>query len=186
MSAGTASALFPTNALATGGNENGIYDITPTLVEPIEYFYYMSVAGLYLGSGSGTNLTTFAPFQNGPPLLGTSYAIAPFGEAGAYNHLGLGVMTGVSVYTFVPAFSPEQSYKIDSKMDDGYPNRGIIRARGTTAGTPTSAPSYSTTPKASACTDAGLTADTINNVYKLNTGSMACAISMQLVIEAYQ
>jgi hypothetical protein len=82
------------------------------------------------------------------------------------------------MYTMSAGISPLQAFQIDTKMDDGLPNLGIVQARGTAASATvdgifptvslTDAAQWSTTTPASAaagdCTTGGLSnaADTTN------------------------
>lgn len=85
--------------------------------------------------------------------VGTTYPAAKMGRGGisvyhdsdGFNvlHIGVTDSLGGTDYTHANSLRPEEAYSIDKKMDDGFPEGGLIRAKGGTSpdGDPTEAAS---------------------------------------------
>ncbi|MFO1243231.1 MAG: prepilin-type N-terminal cleavage/methylation domain-containing protein [Rickettsiales bacterium] len=98
------------------------------------------IAGGYYDSArttvtiGGTGATQAGVFTLIPPSkLGRGGSVSVFPAVGN-NYFYIGVITASSaagVNTWADAFTPTEADNLDEKMDDGYPDTGIIRAFGT-------------------------------------------------------
>ena len=126
--------------------------------------------GQYDGSQSGaTIIGTYPPSKIGRGATGVYY------DVDGYNVFQLGVAdsAGGTAYTYANNLKPQEAYAIDVRIDDGYPNGGLIRARGgiTPDGNPSSA---------SGGTDSCIDSSPAIPEYALQEGSITCQIKIRM------
>jgi len=166
-------AAIGTGTQTCNGNGNGVVEtyITSQYAEIFMFWQHLVNAGLIEGNYSGitgTGGNNNATAANLPPskLSGAYWMVYNFGTTfsgsstlfdGPYyeNLLQFGGLTATSSNTN-PILKPEDSWNIDTKLDDGRPATGVVRDR--VWGT---------------CTTAANSADA-NAGYKLTTTSAAC------------
>lgn len=157
---GTASGGCP-NGIGTGtqtcnGNGNGIiYNDTTVFHEGFRFWQHLANAGLIEGSYTGVQPGT-TPYSllgvNVPPgrISNTGFQAGSWGNGGASGAYGAGftLIWGPQSYTIVGLFfgapssgssmqaaalKPEESWMIDTKMDDGKPDFGKVQGAGINA-----------------------------------------------------
>jgi prepilin-type N-terminal cleavage/methylation domain-containing protein len=119
------------------GNQNG--QVADDSAEALYFWQHLVRAGLIPGDYDGTNTTWEArigvnippgPFEN------AGYGVDGYnpGESAGYtpgsgdrNYFTLGAPCG-NAYSGCPSFNPLTAKSIDSKLDDGFPQSGIVRA----------------------------------------------------------
>lgn len=139
----TNPTTYISTSAATGGDGNGyIYSAagtpstTPTAIngsgnELSTFWNHLSLAGFIDGNFDGSTTQT---------TLGTNFPYTKSGRGGIiiyassdglhYWHIGLASATASTTITTVNSLRPEEAFNIDTKVDDGRPNNGIILARG--------------------------------------------------------
>lgn len=197
--------------LTAGGDGNGLIESTAATnlnipaLETILIWQQLSAGSLVDGS-FGAAITTAGvlgatptPALYLPPAkLGRgNYWIA--GSSAGYNYYGLAVVSAISATTYTAAagggLTPVEAFNIDSKLDDGNPNTGIIQAKGgqAMAATPdamfaalsaTAAPKWTsaTVPVAGDCVTTGASATDTADTYARGAasgGTTACTLRLR-------
>ncbi len=133
------------------GDNNGLLqtpsgDAILSYGETLLFWQQLSAAGLIEGVYGMTFGASAEPIVNSTPATVGGYV--PSAKVGKGNYWNAGSYGGVNYYmlsgfgsptaianngtiNFAKALTPVESYNIDSKLDDGMPNLGIIQARGT-------------------------------------------------------
>ena len=162
--------------------------------ETIIFWNHLNRAGLIPGDfllfPTGTWVTNLNVDKYYPRAsIGKGYVVV--GCDSAFNYyMIIGVTTVINgTYTVFPQLSPQESYAMDSKMDDGMPNSGRIQARGNSASSNTlvtDSPPWSTAnPNAAVpgdCVTGGASASDTANIYAMigSVGtSLACMLRFQ-------
>lgn len=136
-----AANFWPT---AVNGNNDGRISYNK---DGINFWHHLQQARLlegYIAPVSSTVATLVINTHAPPgPVAKSGYSIVYFGSWTEQPHLvgrnilGIGAASGS--WTGSPIFSPEDMWNIDTKMDDGIPDLGLIIAYGGTSGSyPTS------------------------------------------------
>ena len=211
----TAGAHAGTTGLGDGNSlitDTAAANLNAPVGETILIWQQLSVASLLDGSyGTGIATTgqtaaspTAALYLPAAKMGRGNYWIA--GSSGGQNYYGLASVTGMTAGAAATAtyattvgggLTPVESYNIDSKLDDGMPNTGIIQARGSAtmaaatdtifpALANTSKPVWTTATAASAaagdCVTTGATATDTANTYARGAtpgGTPACTLRMR-------
>lgn len=168
---------------ACDGNGSGRFDAAGAASESAESFQFwrhLQLAGLiegtysgHAGSGSASHSTNL----NTPKSkLGTAYWLAGFaaslsGHTGIFNRGDIGFLLQLgglhaSGGNRLPVLRPEEAWNIDTKMDDGRPARGSVRAR-----------VNEDTQTLADCTTAATSADLDAN-YLLTSTTITCALGI--------
>ena len=177
-STGNTAACATTQGTGTqtcnGNGDNQILASTAS-EERTRFWQHLANAGLIEGNYTGI-------LSSGNMVGGTNVPPSKLGGAAAWGISCLGNVTGSAylpdgsygnAFNFVTrpaamgAISPPDVWNIDSKMDDGKPVTGKLRA---SWGTP-----YSTATPATACTTAATSADT-TATYNLSDNNKDCAV----------
>ncbi len=163
-----------------------------TLVDG-SYGTAVTTGGLAAANLTGATMGTYLP----PAKIGRGNYWSVGTDAAGSNYYVLGSLTAVTAATGVPVYAnsltPIESYNIDSKLDDGNPNTGIVQARlysyvtgpgpfGVLSGSNASASGAADT-ATTYCT-IGATATTTTNTYARNTstgsgGTPNCILRMR-------
>ena len=177
--------------------EGGSTGATVGIGETLEFWRHLSDANLIDGaygitgnsaiaaaSGQATgNVTTIG--QTLPPAkLGGNNYFAAFSASGI-NYYEIAPIIGLTAATGAYGFgttgmTPIESYNIDSKIDDGMPNTGLVVAQGIAA--LNAAPSVNTASTASTCTigsGSGSGTDTYNRVTGTGGTDPSCSLRIR-------
>ncbi|MEZ5690186.1 MAG: prepilin-type N-terminal cleavage/methylation domain-containing protein [Rickettsiales bacterium] len=202
-------------SLTVGGNGNGLVESTSSsnlnapVSEPLLIWQQLTAANLIDGS-YGTAITTAAQMAASPtpdlyfPSAKTGRGgVWLAGSSGGLNYYVIANVTGVTTggagtATYATAvggaITPVEAFNIDSKIDDGLPNTGIVQARGhatmsTTADTlfaalgGSSQPTWTNTTGASGDCVIGTSATATNDTYNRSTATggdtPACSLRMR-------
>ena len=201
-------AINPTAGSLTSaaGDGNGLIESTATtnynlpLRENVLIWQQLNMANLVDGS-YGTDLTVA-----GAPAVTTPSTYLPAAKLGRGNYWAVGSAGGLNHYALInpTAFAaagasytvatgggvtPIEAFNIDSKLDDGMPNTGIVRAKGETASAATADAFfpdavYGTASLAGAtatCTTGNATSSTSTNTYNRATygNTPSCALRLR-------
>lgn len=173
---------------AANGDGDGTLDVAPAVSvagERYGYWEQLALAGLIEGTYDG--MATAANVND--VIIGTNVPKAKMGNAGwsayhatyfttadpAYfageygNHWFFGAKSANSV-TVDPVLKPEEAWNVDTKIDDGKPAYGLIRAREANA----SATDGCTNPAGA------VTAIEATAVYDLDNTAVACPLIMMM------
>ncbi len=203
--AASANAFAIGTASSTIGDGNSLIESTSGAAlqvgEPTVFWQHLSNSNLVDGS-YGANLTT-GGVVDGTSATSTYFPLAKLGRG---NYWTVGAASGLNYYLLsafaaVPAvggdvntdaaLTPIESYNIDSKVDDGMPNTGIVQARGDAiADTTTALATLGTNAGQSSvagtttgdCLQGSATATTTTNTYARNTtvgNSPNCSLRMR-------
>lgn len=166
----TCTSTPSTTALTCNGNGDGMIENSSSRGEIFRSWQHLANAGMiegnYTGMTGSLGTRNSVPGQNSPPVRIANaswiyWYMAPSG-GGYYtlppsNYLSLGNGPGYGSSNLNEAFTPEEAWNIDSKMDDGIPGSGRLMAYGwgspctlATSGTDYSA-AYKLTTTAPAC-----------------------------------
>lgn len=89
----------------------------------------VTTGGLAGANVTGSTMSTYLP----PAKIGRGNYWSVGTDNAGFNYYILGSLTGITAATGVPVYAasltPIESYNIDTKLDDGMPNTGIIQAR---------------------------------------------------------
>jgi len=155
-----------TGACATAGNGNGRLDnltsATPIGAEGERFFLHLNAASLLTGIVPGASgvLTNFPSTKISGSVIQAGNAAAVADLAGAVDNTGastglyLTIINAVGVpSTATVGLKPSEALRIDTKLDDGVPGGGVVRAIGTAAacGTTGDAGTYMTNLNAAGC-----------------------------------
>jgi prepilin-type N-terminal cleavage/methylation domain-containing protein len=186
----TAGATDGTRGLGDGNGliervAGNVTDTTFNAGEPLQFWGHLSRANLVDGS-LGAAMTT-GGLAGANLTAGTATTYFPAAKsgrggiwyAGSTNGLNYYVLTGAGAITAATgatvqasAATPIEAFNIDSKIDDGLPNAGIVQARGT-SGNPfldlshasTVVGEHATTENASTLCQIGATSSNAANTY---------------------
>lgn len=179
------------NGLIEGGNTGAVVALGETLA----FWRHMSDANLVDGqlgttgnsllvaaSGQATaNVTTINQSLPDSKTSPTNSFVV-FANTGL-NYFQLMPLTGLTAATGVytagtTGMTPIQAFNMDSKLDDGLPNTGIVQAKGLGA-TPNADPSFFAGSQAATCTNgatATTTTSTYNRVQATGGNDGSCAV----------
>ena len=135
----TACRDFSSTGLPTcNGNGDGLIDDKSVIYEEMRYWQHLANAGLIEGSYTGTYNSSGLPYTPGGNL--------PSGRvnSSAIWYIYSDTPNETPIYLFQSddssqTLKPEEAWKIDSKLDDGIPNTGKVRAYGDVSNTCTNA-----------------------------------------------
>jgi prepilin-type N-terminal cleavage/methylation domain-containing protein len=206
FSQATTFGFTPRNGLSGRGDGNGLIESrngtnTNQIFgqEPGMFWNDLSVAKLING-----NFTTVASNGDSGAPIAVSAANVPLtfpaSKLGRGNYITVGSMAGTNYwltggitstaasgeYNLAANFTPYEAYSIDTKMDEGRPNTGIVQAHGTAgnSATPFSDPSsWAAASTAANCIMGGTsnsdTADTYNLIPATGGDTLACILRMR-------
>ena len=148
-STGTFPACTGTTAVTYGGDSNGLITdgagtagFNAPTGETLLIWSQLSAANLVDGSYGQTGITTTTGAASGTPIFTAYLPPAKLGRgnywlAGSNSGLNYWAIAGVTAlsatsYTTATggALSPIEAFNIDTKLDDGMPNSGIVQATG--------------------------------------------------------
>ena len=143
------------------------------------FFNHLSSAnliqGYFKGRGTSTPITSLNRDSYYPQAkIGKGYVTV--GCVGTINYYMITSLDSIfnAAYSVTPILSPQESYAIDSKMDDGMPNSGWVQAKGNSASSATmftDSPPWSTAnPNAAVsgdCVTGGASASDTANIYAM-------------------
>lgn len=141
-------------------------------------------AGLIEGNTSAYTSPSFPITLGSTPLehyfppakLGKGNFFIVYSVSGANYYEITGISNiNAGVYTLFPGLSPSDTFAIDSKLDDGMPLTGVVRATGGASpnGSATSGPGG---PTASVCINSSLTPNQYNN----SNTSLLCRVRIRM------
>ena len=179
------------NGLLEGGSTGA----TVGIGETIEFWRHLADANLIDGSygvsdnsaiaaasGQATGDVTAIGQTLPPAKLGGNNSFAAFSASGI-NYYQIAPITGLTAATGSYSFgatgvTPADSYHIDSKIDDGMPNTGLVVAQSIAA--LNAAPSVNAAATASTCTIGGGTGtDTYNRVVGTGGTDPSCSLRVR-------
>lgn len=135
------------------------------------------IPGVFKGTASGPNSTDirdFTPFSK----AGGGWGV--YSES-SINYFILGVVGGGSrgAYETKDALSGTDALNIDEKIDDGKPNRGVVRARGASTSDPNTDPSSSSAANDTSCIIGSGVSD-IDAIYNGTTDEKNCTLRFKI------
>lgn len=133
--------------------------------------------GSFLGTATGPDTTDFKEFV--PPAKSGGY----WGvySASNVNYFILGATGGGTRGKYVTEniLSPNDAMSIDEKIDDGKPNRGVIKARGASGSDPDNLPTFSSTSSNTVCT-IGSSATDSGALYNSSSEQTNCTLKFKM------
>jgi prepilin-type N-terminal cleavage/methylation domain-containing protein len=164
----------------SGGNPT---DTTFNLGEPLQFWGHLSRSNLIDGSLGAAMTTAGAVPSDLTAATATTYFPAAksgrggvwyVGSASGLNHYvltGAGAVTTAGATTQASAVTPIEAFNIDSKIDDGLPNAGIVQARGTSGNPFLDLSHANAVPSASAATENASTLCQFGNAVSSTTSN---------------
>ena len=179
--AGETNFAFSCATGTADGDGDGVLDDTAQgqalqSGELVFFWCHLGAAGAGMISGSyAGNVVTSADINSQTPRAKAGNNWGVFSTSGVnYYIIGAGLSSAGNNFTTLDTLSPLDAYNIDTKVDDGQPNRGVARAHGPAANDPDANPATG----AGGCVDA----TTADGVYQTTVGSLACTLSIKMIL----